>query len=389
MTLNPNTERRLGRLIDTVYYLCMLVAFYLFMRYAFWLAFPFLFSFFVAAALQRPVNFFQHKFKIKKGFSSIVLVLLFYAVIAAIMVVIGMRIWAGARDFTGFITQQIDTLPQVLIDLAARISELAQRLPESMAANVNTWLHSNITYPLTYGEDGALVGLVSYINFEWFRAPVSGVLSAAGRIPTAVLATLVTIVTTFFMTTSYDSISNSIKRQLSPKRQEGLSATKRIVFSSLGKLLRANLILMAITGVLLALGLLLLRWTGLYGGGHLLAIVLITAAVDILPGLGTATVLIPWGLYSLIMGNIGLGIGLLVILAVITIVRQVIDPKVMASNLGLPAIATIAAMYIGLQLFGFIGIILIPVIMTIVKVLNDEGVIKLWKVQEKQERKKL
>jgi len=362
----------------------MLGAFYLFMRYAFWLAFPFLFAFFIAAALQRPMNFFQHKFKIKKSFSAIMLVLVFYLLILAVIVVIGMRLWAGARDFTNIITQQIETLPDVLIGLAMRISELAQRLPESMAENVNTWLTYNVTNPLTYDEDGALVGLVSHINFEWFRAPVSGVLTAAGRIPTIVLASLVTIITTFFMTTSYDDISNSIKRQLSPKRQDGLSATKRIVFSSLGKLLRANLILMAITGVLLAIGLLLLQWIGLYGGGHLLAIVLITAAVDILPGLGTATVLIPWGLYSLIMGNIGLGIGLLVILVVITVIRQVLDPKVMASNLGLPAIATIAAMYIGLQLFGFIGVILMPVLMTIVKVLNDEGVITIWKREEAQ-----
>jgi len=379
MTLNQNTERRLGRLIDTAYYLLMLAAFYLFMRYAFWLAFPFLFSFFIAAALQRPVNFFQRKFKIKKGFSAVMLVLFFYLIIVVILVAIGMRIWASARDFTGFLTAQVQNLPEVVIGLAQRISELAQRLPDSMAESVDTWLTYNITQPLTYGEDGVLPNLFAHINFEWFRAPVGGVLTAAGRIPTIVFAGMITVITTFFMTTSYDSISNFIKRQLSPERQSGLSATKRIMFSSLGKLLRANLILMAITGVLLALGLLILQWTGLYSGSFLIAIALVTAAIDILPGLGTATVLIPWGLYSLIMGDIGLGIGLLIILAVITVVRQVVDPKVMASNLGLPAVATIGAMYIGLQLFGFIGLLLMPIVLTIIKVLNDEGVIKLWK----------
>ena len=379
MQLNQNTERRLGRIIDTVYYLFMLVAFYLFMHYAFWLVFPFLFSFFIAAALQRPVNFFQRKFKIKKGFSAVMLVLFFYAAIAVVLVVIGMRLWAGARDFAGFVTVQVDNLPEMIIGLAERLGELAQRLPESMAESVTTWLSYNVTQPLYEGEEGVLTNLVTHINFEWFRAPMSGVLTAAGRIPTIVFAAMVTVISSFFMTTSYDSISNFIKKQLSPQRQEGLSATKRIMFSSLGKLLRANLILMAITGVLLAIGLLILQWAGLYGGGYLLAIVLITAAVDILPGLGTATVLIPWSLYSLIMGNIGLGVGLLVILAVITVVRQVVDPKVMASNLGLPAIATIAAMYIGLQLFGFVGLLLMPILLTIVKVLNDEGVIHVWK----------
>ena len=379
MQLNQNTERRLGRIIDTAYYLLMLAAFYLFMRYAFWLAFPFMFSFFLAAALQRPVNFFQRKFKIKKGFSAIMLVLFFYLAIAVILVVIGMRLWASARDFGSFITAQVQSLPDVIIGLAQRISELAQRLPDSMAESVDTWLTYNVTQPLAYGEDGVLASLFTHINFEWFRAPVGGVLTAAGRIPTIAFAGMITVITSFFMTTSYDSISNFIKRQLSPERQSGLSATKRIMFSSLGKLLRANLILMAITGVLLALGLLVLQWIGLYNGSFLLAIALITAAIDILPGLGVATVLIPWGAYSLIMGDVGLGVGLLVIFGVITVVRQVVDPKVMASNLGLPAVATIGAMYIGLQLFGFIGLLLMPILLTIVKVLNDEGVIKLWK----------
>ena len=402
MQLNQNTERRLGRIIDTAYYLLMLAAFYLFMRYAFWLAFPFMFSFFIAAALQRPVNFFQRRFKIKKGFSAVMLVLFFYLVIVVILVVIGMRIWVSARDFGGVVTQQLENLPEIIVGLAQRISELAQRLPEAMAENVDVWLTDNVIQPLAYGggiygengyngysengtgEGGVLMSLVSHINFEWFRAPMSGVLTAAGRIPTIVFAALITVVSTFFMTTSYDSISNFIKRQLSPQRQSGLSATKRIMFSSLGKLLRANLILMVITGVLLALGLLILQLLGLYGGSYLIAIALITAAMDILPGLGTATVLIPWGLYSIIMGNIGLGVGLLVILAVITVVRQVVDPKVMASNLGLPPIATIGAMYIGLQLFGFIGLLLMPILLTIVKVLNDEGVIKLWKTSGSQ-----
>ena len=64
-----------------------------------------------------------------------------------------------------------------------------------------------------------------------------------------------------------------------------------------------------------------------------------------MPVLGTGTVIFPWAVYSFIVGNYGLGIGLLVIYAVITVIRQIIEPKLVAGQVGLPPIATIIAIF--------------------------------------------
>jgi len=384
MQLNPRSEMRLGRIIDTVYYLFILVAFYFFMRYAFWLVFPFLFSFFLAAALQRPMIFAHRRLKIKKNFSAIMLVLFFYLVILTIVALIGIRIWASARDFANYLTVQVQNLPALISDLQLRINELAQRLPENMELRLNAWL-AEFTYTLVSGENaqgesvGMLGGLLSRVNFEWFRAPMSGMLNIAGRIPAVAIAAVITIISSFFMTTGYDQIVKFIKRQLPAERQNALSAAKRILFSSLGKLLRSYSIIMISTAAQVALGLLLLRLLGVYTGDFLWGIVAIVAVLDFLPAVGAGFVLTPWALYSLVMGQFGLALGLILIYVVITIMHQILEPKVMASNLGLPPIVTIASMYIGLQLFGIIGIILAPILMTLLKVLNDEGVIKIWR----------
>ena len=89
--------------------------------------------------------------------------------------------------------------------------------------------------------------------------------------------------------------------------------------------------------------------------------------------------MIPWALWSLFTGDVGLGIGLLVVYAIISVIRQVIEPKLVASQLGLPPFVTIMAMYIGSQLFGFIGLFLLPITIMLLKVLNDEGVIHIFK----------
>jgi len=384
MNLSEKTQARLGRIIDIVYYLLILVGFYLFMKYAFWLAFPFLFALFVAALLQRPMNFAQRKFRLKKSFSSVALVLLFYLVILLVIVLIGARIWSAGKSFADYLAGQMQNLPKIIQGLELRIHQLVVWLPDPLEIRFNEWL-ADFTKNLLAGvnADGENVGvfgsLLSNINLEWFKAPMSGMLTIAGQIPLAALAVIITVIASFFMTSSYDRIAGFLKRQLNPERRHALSAAKKIMFSSMVRLLRSYSILIGVSFCELVLGLLLLRFTGLYSGQRLLAIALATSFVDILPVLGVGTVLIPWSLYNLIMGNYGFGIGLAVLWAVIVIVRQILEPKLVSANLGLPPIVTLMGMYTGLQLFGFAGMLLMPLLLIMVKLLNDQGVLHIWK----------
>ena len=87
---------------------------------------------------------------------------------------------------------------------------------------------------------------------------------------------------------------------------------------------------------------------------------LIIAAIDFLPVLGTAAVLVPWGIVLLMMQNSFLGVGILVLFIVTTIVRQVIEPKILGKSLGVHPILTLLALYLGFKLFGLLGMFLLP-----------------------------
>ena len=384
MQLGEKTQARLGRLVDIVYYLLILAGFYLFMKYAFWLVFPFLFAFVVAALLQRPINFAHRKIKLKKSFTSAALVLLFYLLIVLVIVLIGARLWSAARSFADYLSSQVQNLPRIVKGLELRINQLVTWLPDGAEVRVNQWL-ADFTENLlagvnAQGENVGMFGsLMSRVNLEWFKAPMSGMLTIAGRIPVMAIAVVITVIGSFFMTSSYDKIVEFLKRQLNPERRHALSAAKKILFSSSVRLLRSYSILIGVSFCELVLGLLLLRLVGVYDGSHLMGIALATSFVDILPVLGVGTVLLPWSLYNLIMGHFGLGIGLLTLWGVIVIVRQILEPKLVSANLGLPPIVTLMGMYIGLQLFGFIGMFLLPLLLILVKLLNDQGVLHIWK----------
>jgi len=376
MQLGEKNQVRLGRLIDIVYYLLILAGFYLFMKYAFALVFPFLFAFFIAVILQRPINFAQRKIKLKKSFTSVALVLLFYLTVVLLVVLIGARIWSAAKSFGDYLSAQVKDLPKIIKSLELRINLLVQWLPEGMKTSVNSGL-ANFTERLL---DGDVTGnLLGYVDFAWFKTPMSSMLNIAGKIPLAALGVVITVISSFFMTSGYDSIAGFFKRQLKPERRHALSAAKKIVFSSLLKLLRSYSIIIGVSFSELLLGLLLLRLIGVYDGKYLLWIALVTALIDILPVLGVGTVLIPWFLYSFIMGQVGLGVGLLVLWVVMIVVRQIIEPKLVAANLGLPPVVTLMGMYIGLQLFAFVGMFLMPLLLILIKLLNDQGVVHIWK----------
>ncbi|MBQ8026850.1 MAG: AI-2E family transporter, partial [Clostridia bacterium] len=216
-------------------------------------------------------------------------------------------------------------------------------------------------------------------DFSSIMTPLSGVISKASKVPSFLISIVIFFIACCFMTADYDRIVNFIKRQLPEKKKETLSKTKNLTISTLGKMIKAYCLIICITFTEIFIGLTVLDLLGLYTGGYKILIALGIAIVDIFPILGSGTVLIPWGIISLFTGNIGRGIGLLVIYVIITVLRQYIEPKLVAGQLGLPPIATLISMYLGLKIFGVLGMFILPLTITIIKVLNDDGVIHLWK----------
>ncbi|HZK39743.1 MAG TPA: AI-2E family transporter, partial [Clostridia bacterium] len=206
-----------------------------------------------------------------------------------------------------------------------------------------------------------------------------GVWSTAKAVPEIAVAILVSIVACFFMTADFDFVTDFIKRQLPENKRQAVSATKRITVSAIGKLAKSYALILLLTFGEMVVGLNILRMIGLYKSSFLLATAVVVALVDIVPILGTGTILIPWAIYSLIAGNTGLGIGLLILYAIIYVIRQMVEPKLVAANLGLPPILTLMAMYVGAKLFGFIGLFLLPLTIMLIKIFNDEGLVNLWK----------
>ena len=375
-------EKRRSFIINTVFVVIIVGLFYLAIKYALGIVWPFVVAFFLAMLLQRPVNFLSTKTPLKRGISSVIMVLFVLVIVGSILGLIIGRIVIELKGFFDYLLIKMEDAPAFVDQIQAWLSDTFSFLPKSLHESIMTATENFLNRLMgieAKASADAIQAENSGIDFSLLSSPLGAVWGTAKQIPMIAVGVLVCVVSCCFMTTDYRTLRDMILSQLSQKRQSAVIRTKQVTFSTLGKMGKAYSIILFVTFMEMLLGLSFLKLIHVYDSGYIFAIAFITAVVDIIPVLGTGTILIPWALWSLFTGDVGLGIGLLVVYAIISVIRQVIEPKLVASQLGLPPFVTIMAMYIGSQLFGFIGLFLLPITVMLLKVLNDEGVIHIFK----------
>lgn len=359
-------ETRKSFLINIMYFSVILIISFVALKYLFPLLFPFILAFILAAALQKPIAFVSQKTKLSKKLCAIIIILGILLIISTIIFLIGNTVVNNIESFFSLIADKIENLPSIIENLKQGILQLTANLPATIQTKINEYL--NNFFQIFLSSDSGIM-----------NAPLNSVFGIAKRIPSIFLATIVCIIATVFLSIDYRKIVNFIIRQFSPKNQNTIIAIKRVFFSTVLKLLKSYVILMLITFAEVAATLYLLRLTGIYKTDYVILISLLISIIDIVPILGTGTIFIPWAIYSMIMGNITMGVILIISYLIITIVRNILEPKIIGDQVGASPIITLVFMYIGLKLFGVVGLIVLPMLVIVIKILSDSGKIRIWK----------
>ena len=103
------------------------------------------------------------------------------------------------------------------------------------------------------------------------------------------------------------------------------------------------------------------------------------ALVDALPIFGAGVVLIPWAVIALLMGSTGRAAALGIVYALLLIVHNVLQARLMGSQLGLHPITALVSLYTGWKLAGLGGMLLLPICCVVLCSLNDAGIIKVYR----------
>lgn len=192
-------------------------------------------------------------------------------------------------------------------------------------------------------------------------------------IPSLVISAIIGCLAAFYMLYDYDKISAFIARQLSPKTKSILDVLNQDVFVSLIKMIFAYILISLVCFIELGVGFWVLEIKDAW------FIAFIIAVIDVFPIVGSGGILVPWSIIAFCVGDPFRGVGLLVLWGVIVVVRQIIEPKIVGSQLGLHSLLTIMALYLGLELMGGVGLIVGPLYVIACKKINESGVINIYK----------
>ncbi|MFB0958572.1 MAG: sporulation integral membrane protein YtvI [Clostridiaceae bacterium] len=200
---------------------------------------------------------------------------------------------------------------------------------------------------------------------------INSLTGVAGTLTSLVLKTVFIIVSSVMFTLDLDRIEAFLRRQMSDRT---LHIYENIIYNighTAFRFIRAYLIIIGVTFIELSIGFSIL------GLSNAIVLAFLIALMDSLPVIGTGTVMIPLVVYNLILGNFQLGIGLFILYAIIFVVRQSIEPKVVGDQIGLHPIIILMCLYVGVRLFGIVGMFILPLAITIFKKLNDDKVINV------------
>jgi len=382
--LPQKVERRREFLINLLFFAAIIGLAYVFIKYLFWIAAPFLLTFILAIGLQKPIRKLDKKTK-KKGhtFFSILFVVLTTLIVLIPLILLISALVSSISEFFKYLTDQLNDIPTFLATLEKQILDFAKFLPDGIYKSFSETL-TNMFDDMIHDFSLSSIGLSFNTLKSTVTSGLSGVYGVVKNIPSILIGVVIGIIAWIFFTKDYNYIVRFIQAQLPEGKKNILVEVKQVFSKTILKMARAYGLIMLITFFELFLGFSLLSLLGVMKNSYYVFIAALIAVFDVLPVAGSGGILVPWALFSLVMGNYKQAIGLMVIYVAITLVRQYIEPKIVGDTLGVHPIITLMGLYFGLKFFGFLGMFVVPLTIMTLKAFNDTGRIQLWNTVERK-----
>ena len=362
--MKNETEQKRSFIINFVYYLIIGALAFILVKYALPMVWPMALGCIIAFLLQKPIRFFSDKTGIKRKYCGLFMSLAFYIAIGGLISLAGIEVFDMAQKLVQNIPAfYYDTVEPTMIHAFNQLDD------------AKLWNSQNL-YDLFISFEEQIMNTLGDMVKKISTGTVGLVSGVAGALPSVFIKVVLLIISTVFVSMDFDKLVLFCMNQLNEKHRSIVYEVKNYVVGTLFVCIRSYVLIMSITFVELSIGLTII------GIGQSVLIAFCIAIFDILPVLGTGGIMIPWALTNVVLGNFGLGLALLLVYIIITIVRNILEPKIVGGQLGLHPIVTLTSMFAGVQLMGVIGLFGFPILLSLLRHLNDQGLIHILKTQE-------
>lgn len=313
---------------------------------------PFVIGWGIAAIAAPLVNWLEKKFNIVKKLGSALIVILVIGLIVVGIYFAVSRIILEVGDLIKNIPELYAQLESGLRQIGSAMSGIFEKLPVVIQDGWNT---------VVANLDQYMGDLVSRIS----EPTVMAAGNFAKSLPAYLISVIVAILSAYFFTIQREDVLKWMKQIAPPSVEKRMTLVMDNLRYAVGGYFKAQFKIMGVVFLILLVGFAVL------GVRYFVLIAFLISFLDFLPFFGTGTAMIPWGIYKFLMGDYKMAILLIAIYAVTQLVRQLLQPKLVADSVGMNPLVTLLLLYIGYRIGGVLGMILaVPVGMVLINMLQ-------------------
>lgn len=329
--------------------LFILLSFFLFIAICFLIIiymFPFILAFFVGMILHPIVTFLEVRWKLNRGVSALVVMSLFFTVS-----LLSGYLFIKRAFFE--LSELVQVFPKYIIDL----NNLLHHIEDSVFTPLYAYLHRFFPELIPYNFSLAPF-IIDKIKTNATELIHKGLLYTSHIVSSFAYTSIVVlfiILATYFMTKDYQKIVSVLKNIIPKKIKKMIDRLKGFAKQSTIGLIKAQLTVACFTTIISFFSFLVFQID------HTLIITSILFFIDLVPYVGIGALFIPWILYEFFTHGYTLTIQLSVLYSFLILIRQIIEPRLLAKNLGIHPLITIIILFLSIHLFGALGLLLTPI----------------------------
>jgi len=337
-------------------------------KYTFMYIYPFLIAIIIAFLLNPLVTMFETKWKMNRTVATSFIMMIFFSIFILICFFTLKRLLIESTSLIQTLPNQFSNIKKVLIEIGQtyivpyyeKLTDTIPLIPSFDQLEFNNYLELIVDQ----------LGSSSMFFIKNIAGSTSAFFSSITYVGTILIFILLAV---FIITKDFKLFQNKLIKitpeKVSRKSRQMITYLKASVFG----FIKAQIIITVISSIIVMIGLFIFQID------NILMITLTVFVVDFIPYLGVGAIFIPWIIYSFFTEQFFFTIQLSGLYIVIIIIRQLIEPRILASSIGIHPLVALIILFFGIQSLGLIGIFITPVVLIVVSAIYHAGILHfIW-----------
>ncbi|WP_404452480.1 sporulation integral membrane protein YtvI [Virgibacillus necropolis] len=335
--------------------LLLILAFYFILP----ISIPLIVAFITALVLNPIIRLTQTRLNLTRKSAVIIIFILFMVAIGIAGTFIVTKAVTQVVNFVEDVPEHFNQLNDMYADWEDDFQNYSKNLPPEFVSQISGSLEENLT---------------SLSDTAKEKITIDNIAKIFAKVPQYLISFLVYLIALFLFMLELPILKANFYNLMTEETAEKVSfMNKRLSSVTLG-FLKAQFLVSIIIFLASLIGLFIIA------PEVALIMSLIIWIIDFIPLIGSIVILAPWSLFAFLSGDISTGVKLAILAIILLAIRRTVEPKVMGKHIDLSPLATLIAMFLGIQILGLIGFIVGPLVVITFNSAKEAGIIK-WNLK--------